>query len=222
MPSSSESVVNLQKKVLTRLFGEKAYHYDLKEGTVRTASNMRMIYLSSDIIRGIYKALLYEAGEAWSIILKSCGYLWGKNVYVSLENDLKLFAHQDMGQLSVTDYIALIEQYFVAHGWGDLKVHLDDAQSYGIVRVSLRHSLFVETLEQVNQPVDALIEGMLHSFFERVSGQTGLGCLEVCCAAQGHPQCEFLISGEARLENIQDHIDTGADFDTILQALRVS
>ena len=224
MPELSDSprLQQLQAQVLERLFGEDSYQYDLREGTVRTADNMRMIYLSSDIVRGIHQALTYEAGEAWRIILHSCGYLWGKNVFKTLSKDLKLMVQQDLKQLPVGDFTYLLEQFFSTHGWGRAKFHLDDAERYGIVRVSLRHSLFVEVLNQTEERVDGMIEGILHGFFEQISGDTELSCIEARCARLGGSQCDFLISGAARLEKIEAGVEQGADLDTVLAELRAA
>jgi uncharacterized protein len=223
MPDSDAAKLEqLQTQVLERLFGDHAYQYDLREGTVHTHSNMRMIYLSADIVCGIHQALTYEAGEAWRIILHSCGYLWGKSVFKNLSKDFKLLAYQDLHQISVAEYVLLMEQFLSAHGWGEAKIYLDDAERYGIVRVSLGYSLFVEVLNHVEERVDAMIEGMLHGFFEQISGDTQLGCIEVACARLGAPRCEFLISGAARLERIEKSVSKGADLATILAELRAA
>lgn len=219
---SDSSLPALEQHVLERLFGDQVYQYDLVGGTVKTPGNMRMIYLSSDIVRGIYEALSYEAGEAWKIILQSCGYLWGKNVFSSLGKDLKLVAHQDIGGLSVNAYLHLLEAFFANHGWGQVRFHLDDAPQYGIVRVSLRHSLFVEALNQVDDRVDAMIAGMLHGFFERISGNNELGCVEAQCARHGREQCEFLITAASRLERIEADIEEKADLQSLLAQLRTA
>jgi predicted hydrocarbon binding protein len=224
MPDLADSpqLQQLQADVLQRMFGEEAYHYNLTEGTVKTTGDMRMIYLSSDIVKGIHQALTYEAGEAWRIILHSCGYLWGKNVVKHLRKDLKLMGQQDLDKLPVTDYLYLLEQFFATHGWGQVKIHLDDAQQYGIVRVSLKYSLFVEVLNHAEERVDGMIEGILHGFFEQISGDTNLGCVEASCVRLGAPQCEFLISGAARLERIESSIESGADFNAVLAELRAA
>jgi len=209
----------LEADVFERLFGDSGYHYDLVAGTVTNPANIRVIYFSTDILRGIYDALEYEAGGAWRIILHSCGYLWGKNVFNILEKEFKAIAGGELRRQTVGDYLCLLEQYFSLHGWGKLNIVLDDAPQYGIVRASLEYSLFADALGHVNEPVDAMIAGMLRGFFEKISGQS-LGCVEAACVRQGAARCEFLISGAERLRAIEDLLNQNIPLEAVLAHLR--
>lgn len=206
---------------LQRLFGEVGSHFDLNEGIVTDPFNTRIIYLSTDIVRGIYEALSYEAGAAWKLILQNSGYLWGKSIFNSLEKGLPVIAKQELRKLTVADYLTVLENYFAMHGWGKLAVDLSAAPQHGIVRIQMQHSLFAEALPHVNETVDALIAGMLRGFFEKISGRE-LDCVETACIRLGAPACEFLISAPSRIQAIMPDVERGASTEAVLQALRAT
>ncbi len=208
--------------VVERLFGHDYCDFDLFEGTALNAVNVRMIYLSSDIIRGIYEALYVEAGEAWRIILKTCGHVWGKRVSASLQQEVSLLMNAGMDELPVEQYVELFENYFSLNGWGKLTIDLNAAQQHGIVHANLTHSLFVHALNHLNDYVDPMVAGMLQGMFESISGQS-LDCIEVTCACKAHTaKCEFLISGAERIKSIEPFVEKEATLDAIIERLRNS
>jgi predicted hydrocarbon binding protein len=219
MENSSKSPPVLDADVLERLLGEKNYHFDLTEGTVVNTAGVRLVYLSSDLIKGIYEALYFEAGEAWHLILKKCGYLWGKRVSDTLQKELEFATQQSLGQLSVVDYLKLVESYFARYGWGQVTIQLEDAPQYGIVRVTMTHSLFVSALHHLEERVDGMIAGMLQGLFEKISGQS-LDCLEVACAQRDAEPCVFLISAPKRIASIEHLVADRVAVNDIIQQLR--
>ena len=208
--------------VVERLFGHDYCDFDLFEGTALNAVNVRMIYLSSDIIRGIYEALSVEAGDAWRLILKTCGHIWGKRVSASLQQEISLLINKGMDELPVQQYVEIFEDYFRMNGWGKLTIDLDGAQQHGIVHASLTHSLFVSALNHLNDYVDHMVAGMLQGMFESISGQS-LDCIEVTCACKTQTTtCEFIISGAERIKAIEPFAEKGATLDAIIDRLRNS
>jgi uncharacterized protein len=218
--SMTQQLVN---QIYERLFGEAGQHYDLYEGTISSAANVRIIYLSADIIRGIYDALSYEAGDAWSIILHNCGARWGKRVSASLERELRALANRRMDGLVVKEYCDLLESYFAFHGWGKLKIHLDLAQTDGIVFFELSNGIFSNVLTNVEGPVDYMIEGMLQGMFSVVSGGQSLGCIQlVPTGPKPYDTVKFLLSGSDRIENISEQILPGTSLEEALRQLRAA
>lgn len=206
MTESNSTAQQLSAHILQKIFGEASQTFDMNAGTVLNNTDVRVIYLSSDVIHAIYDVLKYETGEAWSLILKNCGDIWGKRVSLSLEQELQASVSQKVGHLTVESYIALLETYFAHHGWGKMNFYLEDAQTHGIIRASLTNSLFANTLKHVNTPVDFMIAGMLQSIFSDISGHE-LGCVQVSYNYSGSDSSEFLISGTervARLEQINN------------------
>lgn len=216
---TTDSKLTLQ--VLNLMFAADYCDYDLEGGKV-TGTTDRVIYLSSDLIIGIYEALNYEAGEAWGLIFNNCGYLWGKHEISRLKKELPIRIQQDLEQLPVTDFVALIESYFSKQGWGKVKIHLDDAEQYGIVRVNLKNSLFDANLNQVSGSVNYMIAGLLQAFFEDIS-QTSLGCLETSWQRNGDKSnCDLLISGSARISTLQEQLgNSSIEIEDALGRLRV-
>lgn len=192
----------LSAQILQKIFSEAAQTFDMVEGTVISNTDSRVIYLSSDIIHAIYDVLKYEAGDAWSLILKNCGSIWGKRVTTALEKELQASTSQKLGLLSVESYIALLEAYFANHGWGRMRFYLDDAEHHGVIRASLSNSLFATTLKHLDTPVDFMIAGMLQSIFSAISEQE-LNCIQVSYSYSGANASEFLISGAARIASLE-------------------
>jgi uncharacterized protein len=219
----SSMTQDLVNQVYERLFGESGQFYDLYEGTISSAANVRIIYLSTDIIRGIYDALSYEAGEAWSLILHNCGVRWGKRTAASLERELRALANRRMDGLIVREYCDLLESYFAFHGWGKLKIHLELAQSDGVVYFSLTNGIFSSVLTNVAGPVDHMIEGMLCGMFGVVSGGHALGCAQVIPdSPKPYETVYFLLSGADRIESVASSIVPGMALEDALRVLRAA
>lgn len=216
---SASMTQSLVDNIYERMFGDQGQHFDLYEGTASSPGGAKIIYLSSDIIVGIQKAIEYEAGEAWAVILKSCGKRWGKRVAAALEKELRSVANRRFDALTVTEYISLMEQYFSYHGWGRVHFQLDGIESHGVLQVDLRNSIFRDALPQVAGPVDHMVAGMLVSIFEQL-GQTELDVLQI--ETQTHDgMCvtHFLLSAPDRVEWAQAQADAGADYADVLKEM---
>jgi len=209
----------IQSLDLNRFFDEIDLSYDLYEGTVFTPAETRVIYLSSDIILGIYKSLKEETGPAWSLILKNCGRLWGRKVAENLEQEMITQKGKKPSELSAEKYIEMLEAYFPAHGWGRLFADLDDAASHGLVRFQLRNSLFAHVLEDEDVPVDGIIAGILQGFFLQLTEQE-LDCAEIGCVRQGHEHCTFVLTHEDRLMDVDEMIESGKGPEDIYASLK--
>ncbi|MEQ1543452.1 hypothetical protein [Methyloglobulus sp.] len=197
--SSVQNSGQLSTQVLDRLFGDSSLNFDLNKGTVLSVTDARVIYLSSDILRGIYDVLKYETGDAWSLILKNCGIIWGERISASLDKEVHVTTNQKMGQLDVDSFIHLLESYFASHGWGKMQFYLEDAETHGIVRANLKNSLFAETLKHLNSPIEFMIAGMLQGVFSTISGHD-LSCIQVSYENTGAESSEFLISAKSRID----------------------
>jgi predicted hydrocarbon binding protein len=199
---STQSAQQLSAQILEKIFGESSQTFDMEAGTVLSNTDVRVIYLSSDIIHAIYDVLKYESGDAWSLILKNCGVIWGKRVNESLEKELQITGSKKIGHLTVDSYIALLEVYFANHGWGKMRFNLDNAESDGVIRATLSNSLFANTLRHLDTPVDFMIAGMLQSIFSGVSGQD-LRCTQISYAYSDTDASDFLISGSERISQLE-------------------
>lgn len=204
---------------LEKFFEEVQVSHDLSEGVAFSPAQTRVIYLSSDIILGIYRALKEETGPAWSLILKNCGRLWGRKVAKNLENEMQVQVGMAPHALTAEKYVQLLEAYFPAHGWGRLSVDLSDAPQHGLIRFTMRNSLFVDVLDEETVPVDGMISGILQGFFHSLV-EHPLDCIEVGCARQGFDHCSFILTHEDRLADVEDEVEAGKSPEDIIESLK--
>lgn len=215
--SMTQTLVN---QIYNQLFSDAGQHFDLYEGTIFSPANARIVYLGSDIIKGIYDALSYEAGDAWRVILKSCGIRWGKRIANTFDKELRVIVNRRLETLTVNEYIQLLESYFSMHGWGRLTINLGDAERYGIITCVLENSIFSTVLSQVEGSVNGLIEGMLQGVFSGISNHD-LGCLEVVSAVKKTPMENlFIITANERLSVFEEEVTSGMSLDELLLQLK--
>ncbi len=215
MTTSNDLVATLD---LERFFSHDTNRYDLLAGTASNAAGSRVIYLSADVVHGIYQALLNETGAAWRLILKNCGIIWGRRVAQHLDREVGLMFNASPADLPVDQYLRLIEGYFSAHGWGLLKLDLSKAESHGMITASFENSLFAEVLDQETSRVDFLVAGILRSLFAHVSGQE-VDCQEIASIRAGAPRGLFVITAASRLDALEDKIEKGTAPEEVLSAL---
>jgi predicted hydrocarbon binding protein len=203
---------------LERFFSHDSNRYDLAAGTAHNAAGSRVIYLSTDVVKGIHQALVDEAGPAWRLILKNCGTLWGRRVARHLDHELGLMFNTTPADLPVAEYLKLVEGYFSAHGWGLLALDLSKAESHGVITATLENSLFSEVLDQETSRVDFLIAGVLRTLFTHIAGQD-LDCQEIASTRGGAPRGLFAITAAARLDALESRIEKGEPAHTLLASL---
>lgn len=211
----------LTEALLQQLFGSDSLTFALDQGTVRRHDRNRQIFISSDQLLGIYKALNNETGEAWSIVMKNCGFTWGQRLLANLDRDLKQHNGCHSGDLGVDEFCHLVERYFASQGWGRLEIQLSHASSLGLIRVDLRDSLIADALKEVKGPTDYLIAGMLRAVFEHVAGRE-LDVIQVTCRRQGSSSdCGFLVSAPERIAQLEE-LAGQASMDEAIDVLRAA
>ncbi len=137
----------------------------------------------------------------------------------SFDNELRASGLPAQSEASVGEFVKFTESYFPLHGWGKLTLDLTHAARKGVVLAELEHSLFVSIIEGETVPVDALISGVLASFFTHVSGRD-LDCVELCCAARpGVDRCRFAITSAERLEPLEGRIEQQESYEKLLASL---
>ena len=203
---------------LERFFSQDSNRYDLSAGTAYNAAGSRVIYLSTDVVKGIHQALVEETGPAWRLILKNCGTLWGRRVAKHLDHELGLIFNVNPAELPVAEYLKLVEGYFSTHGWGLMKLDLSKAESHGVITATLENSLFSEVLDQETSRVDYLVAGVLRSLITHIAGHD-LDCHEIASTRSGSPHGFFAITAASRLEALESRIEKGESADTLLASL---
>ncbi|WOO41367.1 hypothetical protein [Rubellicoccus peritrichatus] len=203
---------------LESFFDESGFSIDLVAGTVANPAQNRVIYLSEDIMRGIYEALLDETGPAWKTILFNCGRIWGERLCGRIDREMNDLCQNKMETLPLTAFLRFIENYFAAHGWGKMEIDISLTEDYGIVRIVMRNSFFAQLLSDVDDYVDPIVAGTLASLFSYISGHE-LGCLEIASPNKGAENTEFVISSNSRLEAVEEDLEGGASADEIVEKL---
>ena len=197
-PTKSVDAISPQ---LASFFSEEQLRFDLYEGTVVDGTGTRVIYVSTDLLRGIHAALSHEAGPAWKTILRRCGELWGRRMYKQSSRQVPALLGERLDRLKVPDLLAFLSAYFAMHGWGQLRIDLAPSSEHGAVWAYLKYSLLNEALRDGEQRVDYLVAGMLAGFFSELSG-CQLGCLQLAGKQGADDQSVFLVSGSERLQTL--------------------
>lgn len=205
----------MHQQDLDDLFGILGQNYDLRAGTVRTPQDEREIYLPSDLLAGVHAALQFEAGEAWGIVLQTCGRTWGQRVAKRMWAQLasqKGIAAED---LPVDAFITWVEGWFRYCGWGVVTFDLAHATAHGVVLVRLEHSLYRESITEAPRRCDYLIAGLLSSLMARIADQP-LGCAELGPDGQ---RALFAVTHQDRIDALQDALDDDAPIDDLMSQL---
>jgi hypothetical protein len=113
---------------------------------------------------------------------------------------------QGLDRLSVQSFFAVLEAYYQHHGWGLATFDLSMARSAGLIRVSVKNSIFARALRDLAGPVDHMIGGMLVGMFE-VMSRRDLEFAEIASPLLGAPETEFLITAPARIDKIRQMVD---------------
>ena len=213
MTSTPEKVIQLLN--LDRLLDDDGFQFDLRQGVFYNPAGTRCCLLSTDLLRGVYLALLEEAGEAWTVILKNCGRIWGERLARRLDGELRNLFQTELGDLPVARFEECMREYFAFHGWGELIIQTGRTVERGYVEASLRDSIFLEVVEDSPVMVDWLMSGILASLFSYLSGQT-LDALQTACPSQGAATSLFLISAPERIEAALEKLGQGASHQELM------
>ncbi len=203
---------------LSVFFDETQLAFDLREGILWNQAKTRVCLLSTDLILGVYKALVDEAGPAWSMILKNCGQVWGGRVVKRLDRECQLLLGQQLGEMPLKDFNHFLSQYFVFHGWGELSLDVAQATERGLVEATLRNSIFADVINDPDEMVDPMIAGMLASILSYLSGQT-LDCVQTECKTRGAAHSRFIITAPSRLKNYEVMVKSNLSHDQIAASI---
>ncbi len=209
----------LASNKLEQLLSITNLNFDLYEGTVVDPADTRIIFLSTDILRGIHTALNYEAGSAWRLILYRCGLLWGQRTCRTLSKQSQMGLGSKFDLVSVDDFITHLQAFLNFNGWGVIKFYLDDAVSHGLIRAELQHSIFPDALPESRERVDFMVSGMLAGLLGELA-RAELASIEISSPLTGAEASVFLISAKARIEALEPMVESGASPDEILRRIR--
>lgn len=218
-PATLESP--LGKVNLEEVFNLDAFLTDLREGVVTNEAKRRVCLLSTDLLSGVYQAVLEEAGPAWGLLLKNCGLAWGKRLATKLSSEADILLGKDYTELSPQGYLDFLSRYFSFHGWGLIELDVSQTHSRGVVQASLTHSVFAEVIaeKQDGEMVDFMISGILAALFSHVA-QHDLDCIQTQCSTLHSSKISrFLISDLDRVMEVEELVESGASHQDVLEAI---
>ena len=191
--------------------------WNLRQGTVRSPEDRRIVFLSTDMVRGIRQALEWETGEATELILRTCGRRWGGRTARALEATVEERTGKPPGELSLDAYLTLLEEFVARAGWGLFSVDLAHAESHGVLVARLENSFFEAAFPEAEGRIDTLFAGLLEALFSRIAGQE-LGAVQLDpSGTEGGPR--FLISGAARIDDAAEQLEDGEPAARVLARL---
>lgn len=202
---------------LDRLLNEPAVTAP-NEGVLADDAGARLSLATPTALRAFRYVLEQDSPGTWAEVLKSSGRTSGQGVALRLEQELARQGQPALAALPLEACLALLERHFALHGIGRMSLDLAAAADHGLVLARLEHSVFVAALADAAEPVDPFPAGILEGFFHHLTGEP-LGCVEIGCAAQGAPQCTFVITAADRLAAVQPLIGVEST-DAILARLK--
>lgn len=203
---------------LDRLLQEDAVSIDLRQGVIFNPGRTRLCLLSADLLGGVHRALVEEAGPAWSLIFKHCGRIWGERLARRLDRECRDSLGVRMEEMMLSDFVRFVTAYFAFHGWGRLALEVDRAEETGIVTATMVDSIFAAVVQAPGEMVDPMIAGILASLLSHLADHE-LDCVQTACVTLGAPASRFVVTDPERLRQAEPHLRRGTSHDELLLLL---
>lgn len=149
------------------------YHFPL------TISGERACIFRKSILKGLFKDIKVELGEAGKVFLYYQGEEVGKSIY---ENYGK-YAPLEEGMLT------LFAELVKAVGWGIVEIVYSNLIE-GIFTIRVYNSIECEFCETSNEPCGYFAKGVLAGLLSKITGKK-IEVKETKCIAMGDPYCQF-------------------------------
>ncbi|PON13773.1 hypothetical protein C2W62_32570 [Candidatus Entotheonella serta] len=208
----------LSRHPVPNLFDANQYYQlNVRTGVMRTSFGTKCCTLSGYALKGLYEGLKHEAGPAWHLIMRRCGESWGKRFAQRFLDEVATFYQEDLEQMNIARFTALLEEYFAVSGWG--RVRLDYSQiASGLLIVDVQNEIFGDLLRDQGERTGALLEGVLKTLLSAITGND-MDCYETQSMGKGAPISRFLISSRLRLSPVQTWRDDQIPHDEIVSRL---
>ncbi len=216
IPSSTDTLLSALKE--NELFSDSSLSFDLREGVIWNPAKTRLCILSSDLLTGIYKGLVDEAGPGWHMILNRCGSIWGARMAKRLDRECSLMLGQRIGDMTLEAFLNFFRDYFIFHGWGSLTLQVERSRETGFVEATLIDSIFTSIIDDPVQMADPMICGILSSFIGYLSGRE-LTCVQTMCPTKGSDISRFIIGTPERLKAASSMVESGSKHEELVETL---
>jgi hypothetical protein len=197
------------------------YKWDMNRGVIRERGGARVMAFPQEFTVGLIAGLMEECGEAWPVVMQSCGAYWGQRQMERIEQELSTFYASRLKSVPTAAVHAAISESFAVHGWGRVQFDLTEyARRVLLVRVegSVTAKAIVDGgIALEDRTGDALLVGAFAAMFSHASG-VPMECKEISCVARGDSQCEFIIATEGRLAHLPTLIRRRTSRSEILQS----
>jgi len=200
------------------VFTEKSLTYDLREGVIWNPAKTRLILLSTDLLSGVYKALYFETGPGWKLILQRCGEVWGGRLAKRLDQECSMLLGTRLGDLPLENFLRFIRDYFRFHGWGLLTIQVEQARESGIIEAELVDSIFTDIVDDAESMADPMLAGLLSSLIGYLSGQE-IGCVQTECPTKGAASSKFILTSPTRLKYAEAEVKAGKKHQELLTTI---
>ena len=208
----------LSRHPIPNLFEPSQYYQlNVRTGVMRTSFGTKCCTLSGYALQGLYQGLKHEAGPAWHLIMRRCGESWGQRFAKRFLEEVATFYQEDLDQMNIVRFTALLEEYFAVSGWGRVRFDYARIES-GLLMVDVQNEIFGDLLRNSGERTGALLEGVLKVLLSAITNKE-MDCYETQSMGQGAPASRFLISSRLRLSPVQNWRDDNTPHDEIVSRL---
>ncbi len=196
---------------------ERYYQLNVRTGVMRTVFGAKCCTFSGYALKGLYLGLEHETGPAWRLILRRCGESWGKRFAARFLEEVGSFYQEDLNQMSMSRFVALIEECFAVSGWGRPRfdfTHIDA----GLLLVEVQNEIMGDVLRDCNERAGALLEGVLKSLFSTATEEE-MDCHETQSIGEGATTSHFVLGTRSRLVAVPTWLQDGSRHDDVMQRL---
>lgn len=130
------------------------------------------------------------------------GEAWGRREMIELDTIVVERDGKSLRELPTRAALVEVARALSTRGFGAAAYDFAHSKN-GIVVVRVERSLLAEAAGRASAPRCALLAGYWQAAFSHLS-QKRLTAREVCCVAQGHAGCSFVVVGEARLARLKE------------------
>lgn len=204
-----------------KIYFDKNYmSADVLTGVITNKQGTRLLSITEDFLNGFKKALEYEVGDSYKIVLTTCGKNFGKSFAKRFKQEIKKFYEEEITDLPVFTINELFKDLFLNHGIGDIKINWKEAFTTGVFNIEVKNSVFSDLICKDNDKSDYILQGFLGGLFSELFGKD-LSCYQTDYKRYGtYSISNFIISIEERMKDIESWINNNLSHEDIYQKVK--